>query len=209
MIIEDSQEARQHAAHIISRGGIIGFRTDTFYGLGVDPFNRKALRVVNELKGREGKPILVLVSEQRAASRLIETSAPLFDALSARHWPGALTIVCAARPDAPQELTAGTGTVGVRLPDDVDVVALVAIAGGLLTATSANRAGEPPARSAAEVEAYFGDSLELIIDGGASKSELPSTVLDITREPPALIREGVVSRRELTLTLNELGMTLT
>lgn len=208
MIIQDSLEARHSAARVIGAGGVIGFRTDTFYGLGVDPFKREALRVLNELKGREGKPILVLVSDTGAASRLIETSSPLFNALSARHWPGALTIVCAARPEAPEELTAGTGTVGARLPDDVDVVALVAIAGGLLTATSANRAGEPPARSAAEVEAYFGDSLDLIIDGGASKSELPSTVLDITRDPPALIREGVVSRRDIALTLKELGMTL-
>ena len=209
MIIRDGLEARQSAARIIGAGGVIGFRSDTFYGLGVDPFNREALRVLNELKGREGKPILVLVSDTGALSRLIYTSSPLFNALSAKHWPGALTIVCAARPEAPEELTAGTGTVGARLPDDVDVVALVAGVGGVLTATSANRAGEPPARRAAEVEAYFGDSLDLIIDGGASKSELPSTVLDITREPPVLIREGVVSRRDIALTLKELGATLT
>lgn len=201
MLVADGQEAREQAARVVERGGVVGFRTDTFYGLGVDPFNRDALRALNELKGREGKPILVLVAAREAAARLIETAAPLFDALTARHWPGPLTIVCAARPEAPEELTAGTNTVGVRLPDDADVRALVAACGGALTATSANLAGQPPARSASDVESYFGARLDLVIDGGATRTELPSTVLDITRDPPALVREGVVSRAALEATL--------
>src|SRR5215207_1944568 len=164
MVMLDGQEARARAARVIGAGGVVGFRTDTFYGLGVDPFNRDALRALNGLKGREGKPILVLVAERADAPRLWGTAPPLFDALAARHWPGALTIVCAARPGVPEELTAGTRTVGVRLPADEDVRALVRACGGALTATSANPAGHAPARSAAEVERYFRDRVDLVID---------------------------------------------
>lgn len=201
MLMADGQEARGRASRVVEGGGIVGFRTDTFYGLGVDPFNRDALRALNELKGREGKPVLVLVAARGDAGRLVETDSPLFDALAARLWPGALTIVCAARAGVPEELTAGTGTVGVRLPDDADVRALVAACGGALTATSANPAGLPPARSAAEVEHYFRDRIDLVIDGGGTRAEHPSTVLDITRDPPALVREGVVSRADVEATL--------
>jgi L-threonylcarbamoyladenylate synthase len=201
MVIPDGQEARARAARVVGAGGVVGFRTDTFYGLGVDPFNRDALRALNELKGREGKPVLVLVAERADARRLWEKAPPLFDALAARHWPGALTIVCAARPGVPEELTAGTGTVGVRLPADEDVRALVRACGGALTATSANPAGEPPARSAADVRRYFQDRIDLVIDGGETKAERPSTVLDIHSDPPVLVREGVVTRAEIEATL--------
>ena len=201
MVIPDGQEARARAARIVGAGGVVGFRTDTFYGLGVDPFNRDALRALNELKGREGKPVLVLVAERADARRLWGKAPPLFDALAARHWPGALTIVCAARPGVPEELTAGTGTVGVRLPADEDVRALVRACGGALTATSANPAGEPPARSAADVGRYFQDRIDLVIDGGETKAERPSTVLDIHSDPPVLVREGVVTRAEIEETL--------
>ncbi|HYH86555.1 MAG TPA: L-threonylcarbamoyladenylate synthase, partial [Pyrinomonadaceae bacterium] len=181
--------------------------TDTFYGLGVDPFNCDALLTLNDLKGRDGKPILVLVSDLEAAGRLLAHRSRAFDALSARHWPGALTLVAAARPEVPELLTANTGSVGVRLPDDEEVRAFVRACGGLLTATSANPAGRPPARTAAEVARYFQNETDLlIIDGGESRSELPSTVLDA--RGPRLIREGVVPRSELEETLRAIGETL-
>lgn len=208
MIISGGQQSGARAAEFIDRGGVIGFRTDTFYGLGVDPFNRDALKVLNELKGREGKPILVLISDEEAASRLITTRTRLFDALSARHWPGALTLVCGARAELPAELTAGTETVGVRLPADEEVRALVRACGGALTATSANPAGMAPARTASEVESYFRGRLDLIVDGGESAAERPSTVLDVSSNPPVLIREGVMTRGELASTFRELGVTL-
>src|SRR5436309_8085361 len=118
MIVKDGVEARQRAAQVITAGGVLAFRTDTFYGLGADPFNRDAVRRINELKGRDGKPILVVLSDAREAERFILNRTKLFDAVSMRHWPGALTIVVCARPEVPIELTAGSGTIGLRLPDD-------------------------------------------------------------------------------------------
>lgn len=207
LIYPNSPEARERARQTVAAGGCVAFRTDTFYGLGVDPFDAAALEALNELKGREGKPILVLVSDLEAADKVLSERSELFDALGERHWPGPLTLVARARAQAPELLTAGTGTVGVRLPDDEEAREIVRACGGLLTATSANPAGRPPARSAAEVAGYFPSGVALLIDGGECRSELPSTVLDVSGASPRLIREGALSRASLEESLRRLGRT--
>jgi len=208
LIYPDSEEARERAAKVVAAGGLVAFRTDTFYGLGADPFNREALGALNELKGRDGKPILVLVSDAGTVERLAARRTRAFDALAARKWPGALTLVVAARPEVPELLTAGTGAVGVRLPEDDSARAVVRACGGVLTATSANPAGQTPARTATEVARYFPRGLGLVIDGGVSRSDLPSTVLDVSGDRPRLIREGVVGRAEIEETLKSINATL-
>lgn len=206
-IITDNTKARERAASIVAEGGVVSFRTDTFYGLGADPFSREALHALNDLKGRDGKAILVLMADKNEAERLLARRSRIFEVLSEAHWPGALTLVANALPTVPALLTAGTGSVGVRLPDDEDVRAFVRACGGILTATSANPTGSPAARTASEVADYFSnDTNLLVVDGGASRSELPSTVLD-TRGP-RLIREGVVRRETLEKTLSAIGAKL-
>jgi L-threonylcarbamoyladenylate synthase len=209
LIYPDSEATRERAADTVAAGGLVAFRTDTFYGIGADPFNARALEAINELKGRDGKPILVLISDAEVVERLLARRTQAFDILAARLWPGALTLVAEARADAPEILTAGTGTVGVRLPDDGEARAVVRACGGVLTATSANPAGEPPARTAAEAARYFPRGLGLVIDGGAARTELPSTVLDVSGERPRLIREGVVTRAEIEEALKSINATLT
>jgi L-threonylcarbamoyladenylate synthase len=112
-----------------------------------------------------------------------------------------LTLVGKARADVPDELTAGTGTIGVRLPADDDVRALVRVCGGALTATSANLAGARPARTAAEVARAFPHGLALIVDGGPARTDKPSTVVDVTGDTPRLIREGAIVWREIEAAL--------
>jgi L-threonylcarbamoyladenylate synthase len=206
MTAQDSEETRAQAAQVVAAGGVIAFRTDTFYGLGADPFNRAALSRVNSLKGRDGgKPILVVISDAAEAGRFIADDSALFNSISAQYWPGALTIVVKARPEVPDELTAGSLTIGLRLPDDESVRSLIRACGGALTATSANLAGEPPARTAEEVSRSFPRGLDLIVDGGKSRADKPSTVLDLSNEHARLIREGAVSRSELQEILREFG----
>lgn len=201
-IVVDSPQTRQLAASIIRSGGIVAFLTDTFYGLGADPFNRSALAKINLLKGRDGgKPILIVLSDVAEAERFIKKRSELFEEVSGKHWPGALTLVVKARALVPEEITAGSETVGLRLPDDSSVRDFIRICGGALTATSANPAGEAPARTAEEVARYFPDELDLIVNGGASSSDKPSTVLDVSGATARMIREGAVSLEELRKTL--------
>jgi L-threonylcarbamoyladenylate synthase len=176
-------------AKIISEGGVIAFRTDTFYGLGADPFNANAVARIRELKGREeNKPILLLLADVSVVDRFIINRSKAFDDIAEKFWPGPLTIVGDAVASLPEEITAGTGTVGVRVPADESVRELVRVCGGALTATSANPSGREPARSAKEVMDYFGDRINLVIDGGEVTATEPSTVIDVTTSPPRLIR---------------------
>ena len=186
------------AAKIVSAGGVIAFRTDTFYGLGADPFNAVAVARVRELKGREeNKPILLLLADASIADRFIADVSDVFEEVARKFWPGPLTIVGAAVPALPSEITAGTGTVGVRVPADSDVRDLVRACGGALTATSANPSGREPARSAKEVCDYFPEGVDLVIDGGWVSATEPSTVLDITTSPPNIVREGAIKAADL------------
>jgi L-threonylcarbamoyladenylate synthase len=198
VIVEDNPVACAQAAAIIARGGVVAFRTDTLYGLGADPFNQQAGLAIRSLKGREeGKPILVLIANMDDVDRFVAERSILFDRVCERHWPGPLTLIAKAQPELPQELTAGTGTIGIRLPADADVRNLVRACGGALTATSANLSGQPPARTAQEVESYFPTGIDLIIDGGEVTITQPSTVLDLSGEEPRLIREGAITMTEL------------
>ena len=197
MIREDNEETRKDAASLVAAGGIIAFRTDTFYGLGADPFNPDAIKKIRELKGREeSKPILLLISDDSEVDRFIQQS-EFFKLIARKHWPAALTLIGMARPEVPPELTAGTNSLGIRLPDDEDVRAFVRGCGGSLTATSANLSGEPPARTAREVEKYFPAGIDLIVDAGEVTATEASTVLDVSGAEARIVREGAISRAEL------------
>jgi L-threonylcarbamoyladenylate synthase len=198
VILKDSFEARAEVARIIHRGGVIAFRTDTFYGLGADPFNREALRKIRQLKSREErKPILLLISDLSEVGRFITHQSEAFKTVADRFWPGPITLIGRARSELPMELTAGTQTIGLRLPNDDNVRSLLRSCGGALTATSANSSGGEPATTAAEVMDYFPTGIDIVLDWGAVTTTQPSTVLDLSGEVPLLVREGAISREEL------------
>jgi L-threonylcarbamoyladenylate synthase len=197
-----STELLQHAADIISRGGVIAFRTDTFYGLGADPFNKGAVEKIKQLKGREdNKPILIVISDYDHLDRFIISVSTTFRLLARRFWPGALTLIGQAHSEVPAEITAGTRTVGVRLPNDDRVRQLVRACGGALTATSANPSHAAPATTAQKVQEYFIEGLDLIVDDGEAQTDRPSTVVDVSQNEPKLIREGVIPWLEIKTAL--------
>lgn len=197
MIVPASDPAHIQAGTIVRRGGVIAFRTDTFYGLGADPTNASAVRKVAELKGREGKPILILISDPELVSKYVRGASDLFDRLAKHFWPGPLTLIGIAVNELPEELTAGTGTVGIRLPKAEMVRALLRSCGGALTATSANPTGEEPGRSATEVARYFPQGIDLIIDGGEVNETEPSTVVDLSGPNLVMVREGAIKQQAL------------
>ena len=197
MIIPQGEAAFAEAAKVIRNGGVVGYRTDTLYGLGADPLNAQAVSKVLDLKGREDdKPILLLISDPEVVPKYLTHTSTAFQELSQRFWPGPLTLIGEARAELPQELTAGTGTIGLRLPDSQAVRDLVSACGGALTATSANPSGQSAALSTPEVAHYF-PQLDLIIDSGTVNLPEPSTVLEVIGSRPRLIREGAIRRGEL------------
>jgi len=199
-----SKSSLREAGEVVRSGGVIAFPTETFYGLGVDPFNVPAVQRLYDLKGRspQTSPILVLIRSRHELQALVSEITPAAERLMQACWPGPLTLVFRAAEAVPSVLTAGTGTIGVRLSAYPDVQRVLEIIGGPLTGTSANRTGQPPATTADEVERAFGPDIDLIVNGGPTPGGLPSTVVDTTVNPPRLIREGCVSQVELRAVLS-------
>ncbi|MBI5345000.1 MAG: threonylcarbamoyl-AMP synthase [Deltaproteobacteria bacterium] len=193
------EENLDEAVRIFRSGGVIAFPTETFYGLGVDPFNVKAIERLFALKGRpEKKPVSVIIKDtgmlKEAASEVPEAALPIIK----RFWPGPLTIVFKARPSIPRILTANTGRIGVRVSGSPDCQRLLDAIDSPITATSANPSGKKPPVTAAEVLAYFNGDLDVLIDGGELKGKTGSTVIDITGAEIKVIREGEIPASEIT-----------
>ena len=178
---------------LLRAGGVIAFPTDTAYGLAADPFNESAVERIFKIKGRpETKPILLLVDSVAMAESVIRTTDVFYRVVEA-FWPGPLTIIMHSVASVPTMITAGTKTVGLRWPVAGFATALVSRFGGAVTATSANRSGMPSAVTAEEVVRQLGDSIDALVDGGMLPSSAGSTLLDLTADPPVLLREGPLS----------------
>ncbi len=180
------------AAKILQQGGVVAFPTESSYGLAANIYDDNALRRVYQLKGREeGKPFLVLIDNIKELERLV-TEVPLeYKILMEQFWPGALTLVFSCRSEISPVLTCGGSTIAIRYSSHPVANALVAAFGKPLTATSANRAGEPPCTTAREVYAAFGDDIDMVIDGGRANAA-PSTIVRLKEEGRKLevLREG-------------------
>jgi L-threonylcarbamoyladenylate synthase len=196
----------QEIRHVRERAGLTAIPTETFYGLGVNPFDRAALDRLSAVKGRaEGKPILVLVSAQEELSSFAEHVPAAASVLMEAFWPGALTILFPARASVPTALTAGTGRIGIRLSSCQPLREVLARVGPL-TGTSANRAGAPPAQTAREVEQAFGDEVDVIVDAGPTPGGLPSTVIEADEN--RIVREGAIPRAVIEAALRGRGFSL-
>jgi L-threonylcarbamoyladenylate synthase len=189
-----SSAALARAKEIIEKGGVIAYPTETFYGLGVDPYNEEAVKRLFELKGRGfDKPISILVKDVAMLRQVVAADIPpIAEDLINRFWPGPLTIVFKASPSLPELLTAGTGKIGVRISSSRIAERLLDTIDSPITATSANPSGKESPRTADEVVNYFDDRLDLVLDAGRLSGRLGSTVVDITRGGIEVIRDGEI-----------------
>jgi L-threonylcarbamoyladenylate synthase len=185
--------ALETAARVLRRGGLVALPTETFYGLGAHAFDPAAVARIFELKSRPAeKPLLVLVDSLAMAERVTREFSAQARRLATRYWPGPLTLVLPAHPSVPAALTAGTGTIGVRLPGHAVARALVAALGAPVTAPSANPHGGESPRTADEVIAALGRGIDLVLDAGATPGGPASTILALTGAAPAVLRPGAV-----------------
>lgn len=190
---EPEAELIAEAVQVLKRGGVIGYPTETVYGLGADAYNGEALERLFKIKGREmGKPISLLVGNVRMLGEVTSRIPPLAMSLIQGYWPGALTIIFEASNTCHPILTANTGKVGVRIsPHRVPGKLLEALKRPI-TSTSANLSGNPSLSDPLEVYRILRGKIDLIIDGGKTDGEGESTVIDVTVSPPRILREGVV-----------------
>jgi L-threonylcarbamoyladenylate synthase len=192
------QERLEDAAQVLAGGGVVAIPTETFYGLAADVRNPDALRRVNALKGKAPDAALLLllgsVEQVRAVAGELP---PLFDTLAERFWPGPLTLVVPAAAGSRSAPVGRGGTVAVRVPGLALSRRLAAVLGSPICGPSANRHGEPPCRTAAEVAEIFEEELDLLLDGGPTTGGAPSTILDLSGETPRILREGLVGMAAL------------
>ncbi len=187
------------AADVVKKGGMLVFPTRTLYGIGVDAFNQSAVNRIFKVKQRSAcKPVSVLVKSIKDITSLAaEVPSAAIKFMNA-FWPGNLTIVFAARPDVPSNLTAGTGKIGIRIPEHPVAVSLVAALDCPLTGTSANLSGKPGVDCIEGLPSEIINSVDRVINSGQLKGGIGSTVVDVTTDPPTIIREGEVSEEELS-----------
>ncbi len=186
------------AAEIIRSGGIVVYPTRNLYGLGGDAFSRKAVQRVFDIKRRPAhKPVSLLIKSRNVLFQLADDIPTLAKPWMDRFWPGHLTLVLRARGDVPAWLTAGTGKIGLRIPEHPVARALVDALDTPLTGTSANLSGGPGCHRIEDLAPQICARVQLIIDAGPLPEGAGSTVADMTTDPPVVIREGAVPRNVL------------
>ncbi len=192
------------ALQVLEQGGLVAFPTDTVYGVGAHAFLPEAVERIYHVKGRSlRKAIPLLLDSVDRLGRVAEVIPESALVLAERFWPGPLTIVLPRSPDVPDVVTAGGPSVAVRVPDHDFALRLIGQAGGVLAATSANLSARPDPVTAEEVLGYLEGRIDLILDGGPCSGGVPSTVVDLTRPSPRVVREGAIASEELSQVLAE------
>ena len=196
------------AALAVQRGQLVVLPTDTVYGVGADAFSPSAVRRLLTAKGRGREmPPPVLVSAATTLDALAVGVPSYARALVAELWPGPLTIVCHQQSSLQWDLGDTRGTVAVRMPDHEVALELLARTGPLAV-SSANKTGMPAATDAVAAEAMLGESVEVLLDGGPTAGETPSTIVDVTGDTGRVLRLGAVSLARLNEIVSPIGATI-
>ena len=191
-------EVLKKAVAVLNDGGIVAYPTETFYGLGVKFDKENSLKKLFELKKRqEEKPMPLIIGSRASLSMIAASVNEIAESLMDKFWPGPLTLILEAKKSLSPYLTADTGRIAVRIPGESAALYLVREAGFPITATSANPSGMPPAEDADTVIRYFGEKIDMVIDGGRTAGGLPSTIADVTEKKIKIVREGAIPRHLL------------
>ncbi len=195
------------AAELLRRGGLVGFPTETVYGLGADARNSSAIKKIFAVKGRPStNPLIVHVSGVAMAKLYSARWPHQARVLAQNFWPGPLTLVLPKTKEIVPEATAGLDTVALRMPDHPIAIELIRKFDGPIAAPSANRSTHVSPTTAEHVRREFGSDVELIIDGGPCRVGIESTVLDLTTTTPRILRPGDITREQIETFIGAIEM---
>lgn len=183
----------------LERGCVIAYPTETFYGLGVKFDIEDSLKKLYDIKKRaRDKAIPLIFGNRRLLPIVIKSPNQKAMLLMEKFWPGPLTLILQAKKNISRYITTGTGRVAVRIPGKSFALSLAQRANFFITATSANLSGMTPAQDAEAVVRYFGDKIDIVIDGGPTQGGLSSTIVDATEKEVRILREGAISKESLS-----------
>lgn len=198
------ESALDAAAQAVRDGGLIVLPTDTVYGIGADAFTPDAVQDLLMAKGRgRDVPPPVLVGDPAVLHALAVDVPDSAEDLANAFWPGALTLILRAQPSLTWDLGETRGTVALRMPDDETALALLRRTGPLAV-SSANRHGRPAALSVMDAATQLGDQVSIYLDGGPARIGTSSTIIDLTVEPPQIVREGALSKDEIIAAVGDI-----
>ncbi|AJP03817.1 L-threonylcarbamoyladenylate synthase [Streptomyces sp. NPDC052020] len=187
----------REAASAVRRGELVVLPTDTVYGIGADAFSPEAVGDLLEAKGRgRNMPSPVLIGSPNTLHGLVTDFSELAWELVDAFWPGALTLVAKHQPSLAWDLGETRGTVAVRMPLHPVAIELLTEVGPMAV-SSANLTGHPAPEDCDAAQAMLGDSVSVYLDGGPTPGNVPSSIVDVTRPVPVLLREGALSPDEL------------
>ena len=190
VILAEHPESAVKAARVLNEGGVIVYPTETLYGLGALASNNEAVERIFNIKGRPyGKPIPLLVKDKEMLLKIAEDNR-LVDPLSEHFWPGRLTLILKQTSTLPELITAGTGKIAIRISSYPFLQNLFDIIDEPLTSTSANLSGDHNLLDYGELFETFNSKVDLIIDSGNIPASRGSTIIDLTLDPPQIVREG-------------------
>ncbi len=194
-------ETMKHAASRVKEGGILLYPTETFYGLGGDPFQPAVIHRIFSVKGRDrNKPLPLIAADMESVLRAAAHWPDTAERLARAFWPGPLSLLLAASPEIPEPVHASTGKVALRISSHPVARLLAAGTGGLIISTSANLSGEPPANAVENLSPGLLSQVDAILDAGPIETRtrgLPSTIVDVTGVFPRLARDGFVPWRDI------------
>ncbi|MGC2939971.1 MULTISPECIES: L-threonylcarbamoyladenylate synthase [unclassified Brevibacterium] len=191
-------------ARVVDTGNLLVIPTDTVYGIAADAFSASAVAALLAAKGRgRDMPPPVLVPRAETIFGLVDGVDETVLALTAKFWPGPLTIIANAQPSLDWDLGDTHGTVAVRMPDDEAALSLLGRTGPLAV-SSANISGRPAAQNADEAQEMLGDDVDIYVDGGARESGTSSTIIDLSGDVPRILRRGPITADQLREIVPEL-----
>ena len=203
------QSTIDQAVTLLKQGGLVAMPTETVYGLGADAKNPEALAKIFQVKQRPANhPLIVHLSDSAQVGEWASTVSPVAQCLADAFWPGPLTLILPKAGSVSDLVTGGQASVGLRIPSHPIAQALLKAFGSGIAAPSANRFGRISPTTAAHVKEELGDAVDLILDGGACEVGLESTIVDVTRGHPIILRPGMITSSDIEAVLHNASLLL-